>query len=95
MKILIYGSGALGLLMGYHLKKENDVYFIGKTKTQTTYKIKKGSNIIEHRFDIKDKIDDIYDCIILAVKSFDVETAIENILKATHNTPILTIQNGI
>ena len=95
MKILIYGSGALGLLMGYHLKKENDVYFIGKTKTQKTYKIKKGSNIIEHTFDIKDKIDDTYDCIILSVKSFDVETAVENILKATYNTPILTIQNGI
>ncbi|OSS41549.1 2-dehydropantoate 2-reductase [Desulfurella amilsii] len=95
MKILIYGSGALGLLMGYHLKKENDVFFIGKTAIQKTYKIKKGPSIIEHTFDIKDKLDSTYDCIILATKSFDVDKVLENILKATRNTPILTIQNGI
>lgn len=95
MKILIYGSGALGLLMGYHLKKENEVYFIGKTKAKKTYKIKKGLNIIEHTFDIKDEISGEYDCIILATKSFDVDVAVENILNSTHTTPILTIQNGI
>ncbi|MGC8789924.1 MAG: ketopantoate reductase family protein [Desulfurella sp.] len=95
MNILIYGSGALGLLMGYFLEKENFVDYIGKNPSQKTYHIKIGSTVNTHTFNIKDKIDKKYDCIILATKSFDVDYAIENILKATQNTPILTVQNGI
>lgn len=95
MKILIYGSGALGLLMGYYLSKENQVEFIGKTPTTKTYKIKKDSDIIDYTFKIKNKIEGLFDCIILATKSFDVDFAVEQILQSTNNTPILTIQNGV
>ncbi len=95
MKILIYGSGALGLLMGYLLEKENSVDYMGKTSAQKTYNIVIDSTINTYTFSIKNKIDTNYDCIILATKSFDVDVAIENILKSTQNTPILTVQNGV
>ncbi len=95
MKVLIYGSGALGLLMGYFLEKENSVDYVGKSSATITYNIKTKNSTTQHTFMIKDKIDGNYDIIILATKSFDVDLAIENILKSTCDTPILTVQNGV
>ncbi len=95
MKVLIYGSGALGLLMGYFLEKENSVDYVGKSSGEITYNIITKNITTPHTFVIKDNIDGKYDFIILATKSFDVDLAVNNILKSTGTTPILTVQNGV
>jgi len=103
MKILVYGAGALGLLFASYLSKQNSVAVITRKKytdsiNEKHLKVIKGDK--EETAYLKcyndmPAVDFKPDFIILAVKSFDVDSACNNLKKYYEKAKIATIQNGI
>lgn len=103
MKIVIFGSGAIGSLFGSLLNKNNSLILFGRKphvdiikkeglkitgKTKFNKKIPTTSNIND--IDIKP------DLILLTVKSYDTNNVLKQMEKIVYkNTIILTIQNGL
>jgi len=103
MKILVYGAGALGLLFASYLSKQNSVAVITRKRyadsiNKKHLKVIKGDK--EETAYLKccddlSAVDFKPDFIILAVKSFDVDSACNNLKKYYDKVKIATIQNGI
>lgn len=103
MNIIIFGAGAVGSLFGALLAKKNTVVLIGRTphiqqiqekgltikgKTRRVIKIPAIESLKDVPF--------IADLILLAVKSYDTEKAIRQIVPFMHkNTMVLSVQNGL
>ncbi len=101
MKIAVIGAGAIGNLVAGYLKlKGEDVSLIGRADSVKAIK-ESGLEITGARgnlkvsIDIKDKLIEKPDLIILATKTQDIEDALENNLDFIKDSLILTTQNGI
>lgn len=101
MKIAVIGAGAIGgLVAGYLKLKEQDVSLVGRPDSVKAIK-ENGLEIKGVRGDFNIKIDAYEklnfnpDLIILATKTQDIDTALDENLKFIENSLILTTQNGI
>ncbi len=101
IKIAVIGAGAIGSLVAGYLKlKEEDVSLIGHLSSIQAIK-KKGLTIVGARgnfnvnIDVFEKLNQTPNLVILAVKTQDIEEALENNLNFLKDSCILTIQNGI
>jgi 2-dehydropantoate 2-reductase len=103
MKIIIFGAGAIGSLIGALLSKNNDVLLFGKKAHINEIKsngIKiKGKTNLHVKINAEYSFDNISfspDLLILTVKSYDTEIAIKQAKKLIDNeTKILSLQNGL
>jgi len=103
MKIVVLGAGAIGSLFGGLLSKKNDVILVGRKPHVQT--IKKNDLKITGKTNLKvsinaldsiSKIDFSPDLLILTVKSYDTETAINEAKSIIGNkTIVLSLQNGL
>lgn len=104
MKILVFGAGALGGFVGGVLSQKYDVTLFGREKKMlpiqnSGLRITGVTDIVAHpkvAFDPNDLKGGDFDLIILAVKSYDTDSAMEiikNIL--SQNTSVLSLQNGL
>lgn len=103
MNIIIFGAGAIGSLFGGILAKNNNVVLIGR-KNHVEQIRKKGLRIKgKTNLNVKvlafEKVEDILfspDLIIISVKSYDTENAVNEIKKIiSKNTFVLSLQNGL
>jgi len=103
MNILIIGAGAIGSLFGGLLSKKNNVLLVGRKPHIQTIK-KNGLKIIgktklNAKMSVEDSIGKITfspDLLILTVKSYDTEIAINEAKKiVSSNTVVLSLQNGL
>ena len=103
MNIVIFGAGAIGSLFGGILAKNNNVYLIGR-KNHVEQIRKKGLKIKgKTNLNVKvlafEKVDDVRilpDLIIISVKSYDTENAVNEIKKIIgKKTFIMSLQNGL
>ncbi len=103
MKILVMGAGAIGSFFGGLLSKENNVVLIGR-KPHVDMINKKGLKIKgKTKFNCKlrafystDNISDDFDLILLTVKSYDTEKAVNQIKHfVSEKTIVLSLQNGL
>jgi len=103
MNIVVLGAGAIGSLFGALLSSKNNVVLIGR-KPHVDVINKKGLKIegitkLKVKIDAREsinKIDFSPDLIILAVKSYDTESAVKKASKVIcKNTIVLSLQNGI
>lgn len=103
MNFLIYGAGSLGLLFSYYLSKQNSVEVVAKHKKKEALK-KNGLVFIKDSFkeninlnvtDSIEKIKNEPDFIILSVKNFDIDAALDDIAKIFNDRYVITIQNGV
>jgi len=103
MNILIIGAGAIGSLFGGLISKKNNVLLVGRKLHIQTIK-KNGLKIIgktklNAKMSVEDSIGKITfspDLLILTVKSYDTEIAINEAKKiVSSNTVVLSLQNGL
>ncbi len=103
MNIVIFGAGAIGSLFGGILAKNNNVVLIGR-KNHVEQIRKKGLRIKgKTNLNVKvlafEKVEDILfspDLIIISVKSYDTENAVNEIKKIIgKNTFVMSLQNGL
>ena len=110
MKILVFGAGAIGSVIGGFLAKAGEeVFLLGRTQHAEMIKVR-GLQITgiwgEHKIDniptysnsaeLKEKYEDYFDLIILTVKSYDTIAAMADIRNiAGISTYILSLQNGL
>ncbi len=103
MKIVVFGAGAIGSLVGASLSKKNMVIFVGRAP-HTTCIQDKGLRINgkTHLFvtipsvESMAEVSFLPDLILLTVKSYDTEVACNQILPMIHDeTMILSLQNGL
>jgi len=104
MRILVYGLGALGSAFAGFLKKAgHEVYAIGRKRLINPIK-ESGLKITgiwgEHKVDLKEVYGSInelplkdFDLVILTVKSYDTERALEDLKKVSFKY-LLLAQNG-
>jgi len=104
MRILIYGLGALGSAFAGFLKKAGfEVYAVGRKRLIEPIK-KSGLKITgiwgEHQVDLKEVYETVeelplkdFDLVILTVKSYDTEKALEDLKKVSFKY-LLLAQNG-
>ncbi len=103
MKIVIFGAGAIGSLLGALLSKHHHVFLIGRKSHINIIQSKGlhiiGKTIFHEKIPASYSIEDVsfnVDFLILAVKSFDTLEAIKQAQKCiSKNTIILTFQNGL
>jgi len=103
MNILVFGAGAIGSLFGGLLSKNNNVAFIGR-KPHVNVVSKNGLRVGgKTKFSAKipcftdiDNISFTPDLVILTVKSYDTEIAINQVKSLiSKDTYILSLQNGL
>ncbi len=103
MNIVIFGAGAIGSLFGGILSKNNNVVLIGRKnhvekvkKNGLKIKGKTNANVKVLAFE---KVQDVLfspDLIIICVKSYDTEKAVNEIKKILcKNTYVMSLQNGL
>lgn len=104
MRVLVFGLGAIGCAFAGFLKKSgHDVYAIGRPKVIEPIR-EKGLKITgiwgEHKVDLKEVYQSVeelpvkdFDLIILSVKSYDTEKALEELKKVDFKY-LLLAQNG-
>ena len=103
MNIIIFGAGAIGSLFGGILAKNNNVYLIGRKKHVEQIRKKglkiKGKTNLNVRVLAFEKVEDVRispDLIIISVKSYDTENAVNEIKKIIgKKTFIMSLQNGL
>jgi 2-dehydropantoate 2-reductase len=103
MNIVIFGAGAIGTLFGALLARKNKVILIGRaphiTGIQTKGLTIKGKTRLSIKVTAVESTKDIpciADLILLTVKSYDTETASEQLLSCIGaHTLVLSIQNGL
>lgn len=102
MKILIFGSGAIGSLFGGLLSKNNDVILIGRKNHVHAINSNNLKIIGKSKKDIKIKAYENVnketepDLIILTVKSYDTDNAVKQLKSLiTDKTIIMSLQNGL
>ncbi len=100
-KIAIIGSGAIGCVMGGYLAQAGDEIILVGRKDQALSINKKGLTIEGVRGKAKisvkavEKLEDAVDLIVLAVKTQDVMSALEQHGLHQLQCPVVTIQNGV
>ncbi len=102
MKILIFGAGAMGTFLAGVLSQKNEVALYGRGEKIKAVEqngirltgITKFTGKIKTVDDPKALDDEGYDLVILAVKSYDTESALQTI-KRMKGTPVLSLQNGL
>ena len=103
MNIVILGAGAIGSLFGALLYKKNNVLLIGRTshvnairKNGLTINGKTQLNVKISAEDSVDAVSFSVDLLIVTVKSYDTESAIDQAKQIIHNkTVVLSLQNGL
>ena len=103
MNIVILGAGAIGSLFGALLSKKNNVLLIGRTSHVNAIR-KNGLTIdgktqLNMKISAEDAVDAVsfsVDLLIVTVKSYDTESAIDQAKQIIHNkTVVLSLQNGL
>lgn len=101
MKIAVLGAGAIGNLVAGYLKMSgNDVLSVGNSDSVEAIK-ERGLRISGVRgefnisIDVRNRLDEEYDLIILTVKTQDIKKAITDNLRFLQKSIILTAQNGV
>ncbi|GAA0364531.1 ketopantoate reductase family protein [Bacillus horti] len=107
MRILIIGAGALGLLFGAYLSKENDVTFITRRKQQAEQIREYGCRLVTlaaediryspEAFTWEDhKEYDEYDLILVTIKQYHLANVLEEMkARISHRVSLLFILNGL
>jgi len=103
MNIVILGAGAIGSLFGALLSKKNNVLLIGRMshvnairKNGLTINGKTQLNVKISAEDSVDAVSFSVDLLIVTVKSYDTESAIDQAKQIIHNkTVVLSLQNGL
>jgi 2-dehydropantoate 2-reductase len=103
MNFLIYGAGSLGLLFAYYLSKSNFVEVVTRKGRAlsinenglTCFVDGVSDKVSINSYSSIKEISQKPDCIILAVKSFDVDESIDVLSKNFREVPIVSIQNGV
>ncbi len=100
MRILVFGAGSIGSLIGGILSKRYDVTLLGRKKHMDEMK-KNGLKITGKTNNVfypktATKISGKYDLIILTVKAYDTEKSIRTLKPVLgRTTVILSLQNGL
>lgn len=103
MKILIMGAGAIGSFFGGMLAKKNKVMLVGRKKHNEVInnrglyiKGKTSLKVNVKAVETVDNLSEIFDLVILTVKSYDTDFAVREIKKIiSEKTLVLTMQNGL
>jgi 2-dehydropantoate 2-reductase len=104
MKILVFGTGALGGFVGGILSQKYDVTIYGREGKMlpiqnSGLRITGVTDIVVHPktvYKLEDLKDLIFDLIILTVKSYDTESAMEAIKEIIgEKSAVLSLQNGL
>jgi 2-dehydropantoate 2-reductase len=101
MRIAVIGAGAIGCLVAAYLKaKDEEVTLVAQGKTVKIIKDQgiavsgiRGNSLVH--IDISDTLNYIPDLAILATKTQDINSALQNNSHLLQNSLILTIQNGV
>jgi 2-dehydropantoate 2-reductase len=103
MNIVVFGAGAIGSLFGGLLSKQNPVVLIGRTphvqSIQQTGLLITGKTQLKRSVYAIDSPNDLPfspDIILLTVKSYDTETACDQIRRLLQDgTMVISFQNGL
>jgi 2-dehydropantoate 2-reductase len=101
VKILVFGAGALGSLMGGLLSNKNQVTLIGRKKHVEAVNsngliIEGKTKMVAETRALENVPDEEFDLIVFTVKSYDTSKAIKSLVPLLkRNTTILSLQNGI
>lgn len=101
MKICVIGTGATGGLIAAYLKsKRRQITAVGTAEQMRAIrsdglKVEGAKGTVYVELDIRVKMEEKADLVILAVKTQDTKAAIDNNRDFLGDTTILTIQNGI
>lgn len=99
MRVAIFGAGALGSVIGALLSRRNEVLLITRGEHLKSIRENglKVTGITEGIFHLEAEsyYPGGYDLIILTVKAYDTEEAIENIKREYKGEAIMTFQNGV
>ncbi len=104
MKITVMGAGAMGLLYGAYLSRNNEVVMIDVSKEVVdcinqngiTVEEKDGVEKFYAKAYLSGEYDDVSDLAIVFVKSpYTAETIEQNLKTIGKNTVIMTLQNGM
>ena len=103
MNIVILGAGAIGSLFGALLSKKNNVILVGRNPHITAIRKKgldiKGKTQLNVKIPSEDSINKVTflpDILILTVKSYDTDSAINQAKSIIHDdTAVLSLQNGL
>ncbi len=101
MRVLIFGAGALGSLIGALLSKRNEVTLVGR-RGHTSSIQAEGLRISGHtemlaRPSVVERVEDLsgYDYVFLTVKSYDTRSAMKSLAKLPGLSTVVTMQNGL
>lgn len=103
MKILIVGAGGIGGYFGAKLMKAGaDITFLLREKRHhliqakgLTVETPKGNFTVQPKSLTADQLQPIYDLIILAPKSFDLDDSLKSLAKASERGVLLPFLNGL
>jgi 2-dehydropantoate 2-reductase len=104
MKILVFGVGALGGFVGGMLSKKHEVTLFGRKDKMlpiqnSGLRISGVTELVANpsiAYEIEDLKNKNFDLIILAVKSYDTESAMDTIREIMgEKTVVLSLQNGL
>ncbi len=101
MRVLIFGAGALGSLIGALLSKRNEVTLVGRREHMSSIQAE-GLRISGHtemlaRPSVVERVEDLsgYDHVFLTVKSYDTRSAMKSLAKLPGLRTVVTMQNGL
>ena len=101
MRVLIFGAGALGSLIGALLSKRNEVILAGRKEHIFSIQ-EEGLRISGHtemlaRPRAVERIEDLsgYDYVFLTVKSYDTKSAMKSLAELPGLSTVVTMQNGL
>ncbi len=103
MNIVVLGAGAIGSLFGGLLSQKNTVVLVGRTPHITAIKnlglTITGKTLLTVHVSAEDSIDNVNiqpDVILITVKSYDTEKAIQEAASLiTKKTIVISLQNGL
>lgn len=102
MKILVFGAGSLGTLLGAHLARRYDVHLVGRQPHVDAVR-RQGVRVTgSHEFTVScDATTEapphwIPDVVLVSVKAFDREAAVDGLAgRLGPRTIVVTVQNGL
>ncbi|UCE73703.1 MAG: 2-dehydropantoate 2-reductase [Methanomassiliicoccales archaeon] len=103
MRILIFGAGAMGTFLAGCLSQKHDVTLYGRGKKLKAIK-ENGIRIngiteltakLNTADDLKVFESELFDLIVLSVKSYDTPQALQTIMDMKGQAPLLSLQNGL
>ncbi len=99
MRFLVYGAGALGLLLASYLSRSHAVTVVARPRFLDINDV--GLRVVglrsgTFRFHVRSQLEDgRFDAVILSVKSYDIDSSLKELSKHFLYTPLVTVQNGI